>query len=175
MVNLAAIHRIVQQLLSERVPIRDLGTIMETISDYAQNTKDAEVLSEYCRIALARQISDMIKDDNGRINCFTLSPSVEQLLNESVQNTKQGIMLVLPPDVSEKIIEATRRQADKLSTAGHHPICLTSPNVRLAFRRLVETSMPQLTVISYNEIQRGLEVISSGMVELTKEKAGVEK
>lgn len=175
MVNLAVVHRIVQQLLSERVPIRDLATIMETISDYAQNTKDAEVLAEYCRIAMARQISNMIKDDEGRINCFTLAPAVEQMLNDAVQNTKQGIMLVLPPEVSEKIIEATRRQADKMSTAGHHPICLTSPNVRLAFRRLVETSLPQLTVVSYNEIQRGLEVISSGMVELNKEKAGVKQ
>ena len=166
LVSLSSVHRIIQTLLAERVPIRDLGTIMETISDYALTTKDPEVLAEYCRIAQRRQISDMLRDEDGKIHCFTLSPQVEQLLTDSVQNTKQGIMVVLSPEVAERLVEATMGQADNLATGGHHPVCLCSPNVRLAFRRLMEPSLPQLTVISYNEIYRDVEVLSTGMVEI---------
>ncbi|MDD4051902.1 MAG: FHIPEP family type III secretion protein, partial [candidate division Zixibacteria bacterium] len=167
LVTLSAVHKIVQLLLSERVPVRVLGTIMETVSDFAPSTKDPEVLAEYCRIALRRQLSDMLKDDQGRIHCFTLSPTVEQLLSDSTQSTKQGIMLILPPEVSERLIQETSRQADILSTGGHHPVCLASPSVRLAFRRLVETALPQMTVVSYNEIHRDVNLISTGMVELS--------
>ena len=167
LVPLPTIHKIIQLLLSERVPVRDLATIMETVSDYALQTKDPEVLAEYCRIALRRRISDMLKDDKGRIYCFTLSPSVEQLLTDSIQNTKQGIMLVLPPEVTEQLARATATQVENLSTGGHHPICLCSPNVRLAYRRLMESGLPNLIVISYNEIHRDVDVISGGMVELS--------
>jgi len=169
LVSLPAAHKIIQLLLEERVPVRDLGTIMETISDYAESTKDPEVLAEYCRIALRRRISDMLKDNDGKIHCFTLSPTVEQFLSNSVQSTKQGIILVLQPEVSEKLVKLTLEQADNLSTGGYHPICLTSPNVRLAFRRLMESSMPHLAVVSYNEIHRDVEVISTGMVELNND------
>lgn len=165
-ISLSSVHKIIQLLLSERIPIRDLGTIMETISDYGVSTKDPEVLAEYCRISLRRHISDMLKDDKNRIHCFTISPAIEQLLTNSVQNTKQGIMLVLPPEVAEQLIQKTIKQAENLSTGGHHPVCLTSPNIRLAFRRLVESAMPQLTVVSFNEIHRDINVVSTGMVEL---------
>ncbi len=166
LVNLGTVHKIIQLLLSERVPVRDMGTIMEMISDYATATKDPEVLAEYCRISLRRQISDMLKDEQGRIYCFTLSPRTEQMLTEAVQNTKQGIMVVLAPEITEKLTQATMRQVDNMATGGHHPVCLCSPNVRLAFRRLMEPSLPQLTVVSYNEIHRDVEVISTGMVEM---------
>ncbi|MFH1701047.1 MAG: flagellar biosynthesis protein FlhA [Candidatus Zixiibacteriota bacterium] len=164
--SLPTIHKILQMLLAERVPIRDLGTIMETVSDYAMITKDAEVLSEYCRISLRRRIADSLKDDKGKIHCFTLAPGVEQLLSDSIQNTKQGIMIVMPPEVSERLINETVNQAEQLSTAGHHPVCLTSPNIRLAFRRLMEVSLPHLTVVSFNEIHRDVELISCGLVEM---------
>ncbi len=166
LVSLGTVHKIIQLLLSERVPVRDMGTIMEMISDYATATKDPEVLAEYCRIALRRQISDLLKDDQGRIYCFTLAPQTEQMLTEAVQNTKQGIMVVLAPEITEKLTQATMRQVDNMATGGHHPICLCSPNVRLAFRRLMEPSLPQLTVVSYNEIHRDVEVLSTGMVEM---------
>jgi flagellar biosynthesis protein FlhA len=162
---LALIHKVLQLLLSERVPIRDLSTIMETLSDYVASTTDPEVLAEYCRMALRRQITDLLKEDN-KLHVFTLSPSVEQALSDSLQNTKQGMMLVLPPQVTDKIIASTQKQADILATGGHQAICLTSPNVRLAFRRLLEAALPQLIVISYNEVHPDVEVISTGMVEI---------
>jgi flagellar biosynthesis protein FlhA len=169
LVSLPVLHKIIQLLLSERVPVRDLATVMETVSDYATTTKDPEVLAEYCRIALRRQISDMLKNDEGKIYCFTLSPQVEQLLTDSVQNTKQGIMLVLPPEITERLVKETATQVDNLATGGHHPICLCSPNVRLAFRRLMESGLPNLIVISYNEIHRDVDVMSSGMVEISND------
>ncbi len=165
--TLPMVHKILQMLLMERVTIRDLATIMETISDYGATLKDPEVLSEYCRIALRRQISDMLRDDEGKLYCFTLSPQIEQVLANSVQNTKQGIMLVLAPEITDRLVRETVKQADNLSASGHHPVCLTSPNVRLAFRRLMEASLPQLAVISYNEIHRDIELVSSGMVEMS--------
>ena len=167
LVPLPTVHKILQLLLAERVPIRNLTTIMETVSDYALITKDPEVLAEYCRISLRRQISDMLKDNDGKIHCFTLSPQVEQLLTDSIQNTKQGIMLVMPPEVTERLAREAMRQADNLAAGGYHPVCLCSPNVRLALRRLMEPSLPVLTVVSYNEIHRDVDVISSGMVELS--------
>ncbi|MCK5126308.1 MAG: flagellar biosynthesis protein FlhA [candidate division Zixibacteria bacterium] len=166
MLTLPMVHKILQMLLSERIPIRDLATIMETVSDFGATIKDPEVLSEYCRISLRRRISDMLKDENNKIYCFTLSPQVEQMLAGSIQNTKQGIMLVMAPEVTDRLVSETVRQADTLSAAGHHTICLTSPNVRLAFRRLMEVSLPQLSVISYNEVHRDIELVSSGMVEM---------
>ncbi|MCP4568313.1 MAG: flagellar biosynthesis protein FlhA [FCB group bacterium] len=174
-VPLPAIHKILQLLLSERIPIRDLGTILETISDYAATTKDPEVLAEYSRIALRRQISDMLKNEEGKIHCFTLSPAIERMMTEAVQNTKQGIMLVLQPEISERLVQETIKQTDVLAAGGHHPLCLTSPNVRLAFRRLMEPSQPQMTVMSYNEIHHDVEVISTGIVEMTAETVGVEQ
>ena len=168
--SLPVVHKVLQMLLAERVPVRDLSAIMETITDYATVTKDPEVLAEYCRIALKRRISDLLKDEEGKIHCFTLSPAVEQLLTESMQNTRQGVMVVMPPETAEGLIAETGRQAEILSAAGHHPVCLTSPNIRLAFRRLVEISQPLLTVVSYNEIHREVEVISSGMVELNHDR-----
>ena len=83
-------------------------------------------------------------------------------------------MLVLVPEITEKLIKVTHEQTDNLAAGGHHPVCLTSPNVRLAFRRLMEAAMPQLIVVSYNEIHRDVEVISTGMVELTENKVGVQ-
>lgn len=166
MITLPMVHKILAMLLTERVPIRNLATIMETISDYGASMKDPEVLAEYCRISLRRQISDMLKDDEGKVYCFTLSPQIEQLLANSVQNTKQGIMLVMAPEITDRLVVETSKQAENMSAAGHHPVCLTSPNIRLAFRRLMETSLPQLAVISYNEIHRDIELVSVGLVEM---------
>ncbi|MEZ5359878.1 MAG: flagellar biosynthesis protein FlhA [Candidatus Zixiibacteriota bacterium] len=166
MLTLPMVHKILEMLLSERVTIRDLSTIMETISDYGSTIKDPEVLAEYCRISLRRQISEMYKEDDGKLFCFTLSPQIEQLLANSVQNTKQGIMLVMAPEITDRLVVETAKVAEKMSAAGHHPVCLTSPNIRLAFRRLMEATLPQMAVISYNEVHRDIELVSLGLVEM---------
>ncbi|MEW5794871.1 MAG: flagellar biosynthesis protein FlhA [Candidatus Zixiibacteriota bacterium] len=166
MLSLGMLQKILQALLSERVPIRDLATIVETASDYAGATKEADVLAEYVRMSLKRQITEMTKDNTGKVNVFTIDPALEQQLAESVQNTKQGLMLVLDPQLTEKLLERIGREADKMQTTGLTPVCICSPNVRLALRRLVETSYPSLVIVSYNEILSNVEIVSTGMVRL---------
>jgi len=165
-VSLGTLHKVLQALLSERIPIRDLATIVETTSDYASATKEADVLAEYVRMALKRQITEMIKDEKGRINVFTIDPALEQQLADSVQNTKQGLMLVLEPQMTDRLIKQVGRQAEHMQASGQSPVCICSPNVRLALRRLLEAALPALTVVSYNEILPNVEVISTGMVRL---------
>ncbi len=165
-VTLGTLHKVLQALLGERIPVRDLATIVETISDYIGATKETDVLAEYVRMALKRQITEIHKDKDGRINVFTIDPNIEQQMAESVQNTKQGLMLVLDPSMSETVIEQIGKQIEAIEMSGHAPVCICSPNIRLALRRLVEASHPSLTVVSYNEILPSAELVSLGMVRL---------
>ncbi len=164
--SLSTLHKVLQSLLSERVPIRDLATIIETASDYASATKEPDVLAEYVRMALKRQITDQNKDDTGKVNVFTIDPALEQELADSVQNTKQGLMLVLEPQLTQILLEQIGKEADKMQSGGLTPLCICSPNVRLALRRLVEASYPSLVIVSYNEITPDVEIVSTGMVRL---------
>jgi flagellar biosynthesis protein FlhA len=165
-VPLGLLHKVLQLLLTERVPVRDLATIVETVSDYAPASKEADVLAEYSRMALKRQISELYKDTGGKVNVFTIDPAIEQKLSDAVQNTKQGLMLVLEPSLSEKLIEKIGAEADRVQSAGLTPVCIVSPNIRLALRRLTEASYPTLAVISYNEMLPDVRLVSTGMVRL---------
>ncbi len=165
-VPLGTLQKVLQALLKERVPVRDLATILETVSDYIGATKEADVLAEYVRMALKRQITQMYKDDAGKINVFTIDPALEQQMADSVQNTKQGLMLVMDPVMTEKMLSQIGIQADKMQTSGLTPLCICSPNVRLALRRLTEAALPSLAVVSYNEILPNVEIVSTGMVRL---------
>jgi len=165
-VPLATLQKVLQSLLRERIPIRDLAAIVETVSDYVGVTKETDVLSEYVRMALKRQITQMFKDREGRINVFTIDPSLEQTLSESIQNTKQGLVLVVEPAIAEILLDKIGEQVTAMETTGHAPVSLCSPNIRLALRRLAESKYPNLAVISYNEILPEVEVVSSGMVRI---------
>ena len=166
MISLGTLHKILQALLNERIPIRDLPSIVETASDYSAVTKDSDVLAEYVRMSLKRQISELYKDSSGKINVFTIDPAVEQKLSDSVQNTKQGLMLVIDPAMTEALLKNIGEQAAKLSSGGLTPVCLCSPNIRLALRRLIESSHPAVAVVSYNEILPTIELVSTGAVRL---------
>jgi flagellar biosynthesis protein FlhA len=165
-VPLGTLQKVLQALLKERVPIRDLGTILETVSDYIGATKEPDVLAEYVRMALKRQITQMYKDDKGKINVFTIDPALEQQMADSVQNTKQGLMLVMDPGLTEKVLTQIGQEANKMQSSGLTPLCIVSPNVRLALRRLTEAALPSLAVVSYNEILPNVEIVSTGMVRL---------
>ncbi len=165
-VPLSVVQRVLQTLLTERVPIRNLPTIVETITDYYGATKEPDILSEYVRMALKWQISDMHRDQKNKITVFTIDPTVEQMLTDAVQNTKQGLMLVTSPADSERLLKAIGAEVERMNSAGQNPICLCSPNIRLAVRRLTETAYPQLVVLSYNEITNNVEVVSNGVVRL---------
>jgi len=165
-VSLGSLQKVLQLLLKERVPIRDLATIVETVSEYIKVTAEPDVLAEYARMALKRQITELYKDKKGRINVFTIDPTLEQKMADTIQNTKQGLMMIMDPVLAEKIIERINEQIEVLQTAGHIPACICSPNIRLALHRLVEASLPNLVVVSYNEILPSVEIVSTGMVRL---------
>lgn len=163
-VPLSVIQKVLKSLLDERIPVRDLATVMETITDLYPATKETDVLAEYARMSLKRQITDMYKDKDGKIYVFTIDPVIEQMLTEALQNTKQGLMLVTPPAESERLLKTIGKQIESAETSGHSPICLVSPNIRLALKRLTEASNPSLVMLSYNEIANDVEVVSTGIV-----------
>ncbi len=165
------IQRVLQALLRERVPIRDLESILEAIADVAPRTKDSEILTEYARAALARALCHQHKADDGRIHCITFDPSLEELINKGLERTERGTMLTLPPALQTKIVDAIRVQVDKVtpSTRGRPPVLLCPPQVRPWVRKMIEVQLPAVAVLSYNEIVRGFEIESHGMVVLTDE------
>jgi flagellar biosynthesis protein FlhA len=168
-VPLGTLQKILQSLLSERVPIRDLATIIETTSDYIGATKEPDVLAEYVRISLKRQITDMYRDKSGKIHVFTVDPVIEQKMAESIQSSKQGLVLGLEPSLTERLLAEIGKYVEKMSNSGQIPLCICSPNIRLVLRRLAESTHPALNVVSYNEILPDTELISIGIVRIENE------
>ena len=166
------VQRTLQALLRERVPIRDLETILETIGDWAARTKDTEVLAEYARNALARTICRMNMAEDGKVHCITFDPSLETLINKGLERTDRGTILALPPQLQSRIVEAIGAQVDQASASagGRSPVILCSPQIRAMVRRMIETALPAVAVMSFNEIAQGVEVQSHAMVVLKDER-----
>ncbi|HHW47821.1 MAG TPA: flagellar biosynthesis protein FlhA [Clostridiaceae bacterium] len=159
------IQKVLANLLKEGVSIRDMVTILETLADFAPVTHDTDLLTEYVRQALGRAISKKFLGD-GNSNILTLDPQLEQLIMESVQKTETGSYLTLEPSVSSKIINNLSKQIQKIVKLGQQPVILASPVVRLYFKRLTEHVFPNLVVLSYNEIDPGIEIQSVGVVSV---------
>ncbi len=168
-IKVGELQRVLQQLLRERVPIRDLETILETMGDWAPRTKDTDVLTEYARHALARTICQMYKDGQNVIRVITLDPKVEDLIGAHLERSDRGTFLTLPPETQNRLVTAVRTRLEQSmpSAAGHPLVLLCSPQVRMWARRLIEPSLPQVAVLGYNEMVRGIEVRSLGLVVLT--------
>ncbi len=168
-VPLGTLQKILQSLLAERIPVRDLATIIETTSDYIGATKEPEILAEYVRISLKRQITDLYRDKSGKIHVFTVDPAIEQQMAESIQSSKQGLVLGLEPSLSEKILAGMGKLIEKMSNSGQIQLCICSPNIRLVLRKLAESKYPALNVVSYNEILPETDLISIGIVRIENE------
>jgi len=165
------IQRVCQSLLRERVPIRDLEAIIEAAADVAPRTRDSEILAEYARNALARTLCHQHKADDGRIHCVTLDPSLEELITKGVERNEHGSVMTLPPAVQTRIVESIHAQVESVTSAtrGRPPVLLCPPQIRPWVRKMIEVRLPSVAVMSYNEIVRGFEVESHGMVVLTDE------
>ncbi len=168
-VSLGTIHRVMQNLLKEQVPIKDVLTIIETLADYAPHTKDIDVLSEYVRSSLQRTICNICEGTDGVIYAATVDPKIEQIIADSVQVTRSGIAAVLEPQVAQQIIKAVEKISTNMLASNHKPIIICSPNVRLALKRLIESSLPRVIVISFGEITTDCEVHSVGMVRFDED------
>ncbi len=160
------VQKVLQNLLREKVSIRDLATVLEAISDNVEKTKDVEVITEYVRNSLARQICDQYRQANNTISVITLDPKLEQLLEVSMQGTDRGSKLVLRPEVATRVIEAVGEETARVMSQNEQPVVLTSPLVRSQFRKLVEASYPHVAVVSYNEIVHGINIRSLGMIRM---------
>lgn len=168
------LQKVLQNLLRERVPIRDLETILETLADWAPRTKDVDVLTEYVRHSMSRAICGTYRGEDGTIAVITLDPQVEDLINSHLERSDHGTYLTLPPATQGQLVTAVREQVEAALRSGiKTPVVLCSPQVRSWIRRLIESAMPYVAVLGYNEIVRGVEVRSQGMVVLNDELANV--
>ncbi len=162
--QLGEVQKVLQNLVKERVSIRDLVSILETLADNVHMTKDPEMLTEFARVALSRSICKEYQNNEGTINVITLDPGIEQTIQASIQRTEQGSFLTIDPMVGQEILQAISAQVDALSEKGLQPILLTSPPIRPALRKLTERSFPTLVLLSWNEIAPKVNVNSVAMV-----------
>jgi flagellar biosynthesis protein FlhA len=160
------LQKVMQHLLRERVPVRDLETIVETLGDFSSRTKDLEVLGEYVRNALARTICKQYVDDRDRLWCLTLDPAVEELVNGHLDRSERGTTNTMPPTTAQQIVKQISTKMTELTSAGHNGVLLCTPQIRLAVRRMIETAMPQVAVLAYNELASDVSVEAVGLVGL---------
>ncbi|MEL7239082.1 MAG: flagellar biosynthesis protein FlhA, partial [Planctomycetota bacterium] len=160
------LQKVLQGLLKERVPIRDLETILETLSDYSSRTKDLDVLGEYCRNALARTICKMHVDDSDTLYCVTLDPAMEDVINSNLQRTESGTTNTMPPQTVQATVQKIAEKVSELTATGRPAVVVCSPSVRLAVRRIIEPTLPQVAVLGYNEIVPEVKVEAVGLVSL---------
>jgi flagellar biosynthesis protein FlhA len=160
------LQKVMQNLLRERVPVRDLETILETLSDFASRTKDLEVLTEYVRSAMSRTICKQYVDDRDRLWCVTLDPALEELVSGHLERTDRGVTNSMPPTTAQQIVKHIADKATELTQTGRSAVLICSPQIRSALRRMTETSLPQLAVLAYNEVVSDVAVEAVGLVGL---------
>lgn len=164
--NLGAVQKVLQNLLRERVCIRDLQTILEALSDYANVTKDTDILTEYVRQALARGITRQLQNPDGSVSVILIDPRVERSIIEAVQTTPQGSYLALDPATTEKVVEAIRKSFEEGMQKGYQPVLLCSPAIRRFVKKLTERVSGSIMVVSHGEIAPGTKVYSIGTVKI---------
>ena len=164
LLGLGEIQKVLQNLLSEGISIRDLLSIFETLADYAQSTRDTDILTEYVRQSLKRAISNKFFPSNETTSVVTLDPKLEQEIMGSVKQTEQGAYLTLDPAKTKAIMDSVGTETKKLEDLGKIPIVITSPIVRAYFKKLTEDYFRDLVVVSYNEVESNIELQSVGMV-----------
>ncbi len=164
LLGLGEIQKVLQNLLREGISIRDLLTIFETLADYAPTTRDTDILTEYARQSLKRAISGKFFPANETTSVVTLDPKIEQEIMGSVKQTEQGAYLTLDPEKTKAIMSSVEKEMKKLENLGKNPIVITSPIVRMYFKKLTSDYFKDLIIISYNEIESNVELQSVGMV-----------
>ncbi|MFH0911581.1 MAG: flagellar biosynthesis protein FlhA, partial [Planctomycetota bacterium] len=168
LLNIADVQKVLQNLLRERVSIRNLELVLEVLADYGRRTKDPEILTEYVRNATARWLCSEYAEAGNTLHVVTLDPRLEENIQQAIDHTEGGSFLTLAPAEVQRIIEAIGRELNTLLAAGHQAVVLTSPQIRAQMKRMTEGSLPMLVVLSYNEILPEYKVESVGMVRLTE-------
>ncbi|HUO02908.1 MAG TPA: flagellar biosynthesis protein FlhA [Rhizomicrobium sp.] len=161
------LQKVMQSLLRERVPVRDLETILETLGDFASRTKDLDILAEYVRHALARTICKQYVDDKDRLWCVTLDPALEDLINGHIERSERGSTNTMPPQTAQQIVQNIAAKTNELTQTGRSAVVLCSPNVRSTVRRMIENSLPQVAVLAYNEVVPEATVEAAALVGIS--------
>ncbi len=163
--SLGEIQKVLYNLLKENISIRDMATIIETMADHGTTVRDLDLITEYVRQSLARSISRrFIPEDKARV--ITLDPKVEQIIVDRIRQGEQGSYVALDSEQIHGIFTSLKECTDKMMSVGMTPIVLTSPLVRKHFKKITEQLIPDLVVLSYNEINKDIQIISDGLVTL---------
>lgn len=162
--GIGEVQRVLVNLLSEKVSVRDLGSLLEALANAARLSKSEAFLTEQCRVAMARQLCKAYRDEKGTIHCISFEPRLEQTLEASVQTTERGPRLVIRPDLVSKLVGRLTPLVEKMTAQGMQPILLCSPGIRFALRKLLEGSFPQVVILAYSEIVSGTHVKATGTV-----------
>ncbi len=168
LLGIGEVQKVLQNMLREGISIRDLVTIFETLADYAPTTRDTDVLTEYVRQSpsIKRFISNKYFPVNMTTSVVTLDPKIEQDIMASVKQTEQGSYIAMDPEKNQMIMRSVKDEIEKLENLGNNPIIITSPIVRMYFKRMTKDYFKDLIVISYNEIESNVELQSVGMVTI---------
>ncbi|MBW1666466.1 MAG: flagellar biosynthesis protein FlhA [Deltaproteobacteria bacterium] len=166
LLSLGVVQKVLQNLLQERVSIRDILTIVETLADYAPLTKDPDLLTEYVRHKLSRSIVTPHLAQDGVLRVITMQHDIEKALLEGVQSTEHGSYLSLDPKLADQIITSIKKEAEKAMAKNIQPILLTSPKVRRYLRKMIEHFIPSLIVLSHSELLSDMRFQSIGEVSL---------
>ena len=169
LLSLGGIQKVLQNLVQERVSVRDLLTILETLADYAPFTKDPDILTEYVRQRLGRALTKPLETPDHKITVYSLDPFIEDLVKDSLQKTDYGVFLAMAPETAQEIINALQGAVDKATAQNMQPIVVCSPGVRRHLRRLVERHLPTLRVLSHHELVTEAKIQSLGVVGLGHE------
>jgi flagellar biosynthesis protein FlhA len=161
------LQKVMQNLLRERVPVRDLETIIETLGDCSGRTKDLEVLTEYVRNSLARTICKQYVDEKDRLWCLTLEPALEDLINGHLDRGERGTTNTMSAQKSQQIVQQIASKVNELTQTGRTAVLLCSPQTRSAVRRMIEASLPGVAVLAYNEIVPEVAVEAVGLIGMS--------
>jgi flagellar biosynthesis protein FlhA len=163
------IHRVLQNLLRERVSIRNLVGILEALAVDGRSSRDPDVLSEQARRALGREICQPLREADGSLHVVTIGPDAEQLMANALLATDRTSVMALEPGVAHRMLQQLGQEIQRVTEAGHLPIILCSGRIRLSMKRLTERSMPNLVVLAYTEIPGDFKVHSDANISLSAE------
>ncbi|OUM88358.1 MAG: flagellar biosynthesis protein FlhA [Bacillus thermozeamaize] len=164
--SVGGVQKVLANLLREKVSIRNLALIFEALADHASYTQDPDLLTEFVRQALSRQITQQYCPDDGILRVLTFSPTLEKRLADSIHRKESGTQLVLDPATSQQLLQRLSEQIARLAQGGWQPLLLTSPALRPYVRRYLEKWLPDVPVLSYNELEPDVQVQSVGVVQL---------
>jgi len=166
LLSLGDVQRVLQNLLRERVSVRDMVTILEAIADQARLTKDPDLLAEHARASLGRQVTSQYAAEDGRLHVMTLAPALQHELARTMVATERGPSFQLEPGQGQQLMKAVREAMERMASAGYQPVLLCPARIRLGVRRFTELSLSSLVVMAYSEVSPNVQVVAMEMVSL---------